>query len=76
MPHNGNPARDLNDTNYPFITTSGPISSGVVVVGRNDGTGILYKENYPRSSTTIIPVDEGTVIINQGGGISVYSRPV
>ncbi|HEY1248199.1 MAG TPA: hypothetical protein VGE97_04360 [Nitrososphaera sp.] len=76
MPHNSNPANDPYDTNYPFINTYGAVLSGVVVVGRNDGTNLYYKENYPRVSTTIIPVDEGVVIINQGGGVSVYSRSV
>lgn len=78
MPHNSTPVGDLEDTNYPIVGMWGSEPfSGAVVVGRNDGTGGLYKENYPKVCNTIL-IDEGTVtdIINiqQGGGVSVYSR--
>lgn len=76
MPHNGTPVTDFNDTNYPMVGSWGSIGDGLAV-GRNDGTGGFYKESYPKIRNTI-QIDDDTItqIINiqQGGGVSVYSR--
>jgi hypothetical protein len=79
MPHSSYLVRDPENTNYPLVYISSlPILHGGKVVGRNDGTGIQYKTNYPRARSEVFLNPDDPNLGDGGGGggaVTIYIIP-
>lgn len=81
MPHSSFKVNDLENTNYPkFHVSITPVGSTGTVKGRNDGTNIQYRENYPSFYTVLLFSEDTNSDIQSGtgtgGGISIYAKVV